>query len=92
VSLPQPQQPPVTNEVLAYQIGQVQDTLRQVLTELKGAASKEDVAAVRAENVANGVRIRVLEDDRTRVYTILSAGSLLGLGGLAALIRWAMMQ
>lgn len=39
---PQPQQQPVTNEVLAYQIGQVQETVRQVLTELKGAASKEE--------------------------------------------------
>lgn len=88
----QPPQQPVTNEVLAYQIGQVQVGLDRVLTELKGTASKEDVAAARAENAANGARIRVLEDERTRVYAILSVASLLGLGGLAALFRWAMLQ
>lgn len=41
---------------------------------------------------AISARVRVLEDDRTRAYTILSLGGLLGLGGIGMLLRWAMTQ
>lgn len=80
MSLPQPQQP-VTNEVLAYQIHQVQETLRQVLARLDVAASKSDVDKIE-------VRVRVLEDDRVAARAVLAIFGLLGVGGVGALLKW----
>lgn len=79
--LQQTSSPPVTNEVLAYQIGQVQETLRQVLVELRAAATKEEVAEIRAN-------VRVLQDDRVAARTILGVGSVLGAGGVAAIFKY----
>lgn len=83
MGLPQPHQQPVTLEVLAFKITIVQEGLDRVLTRLDGTASKDDVTDLK-------VRVRVLEDDRTRAWAVIGVVGFLGVGCLGALVKWMM--
>lgn len=67
----QPQQQPVTLEVLAYQLKHLQEGLDRLLLRMD----------------ATEARVRVLEDDRLAARTVLGVGSLLGVGGLGVLVK-----
>ncbi len=75
----------VTLEVLDTRLDHLQDMLREVLEQLKSAASKTELEDLRAQVRALETRVKHLEDDRTAARAILAILSLLGVGGVAAI-------
>lgn len=78
----------VTLEVLDTRLDHLQDMLKQVLEQLRGAASKTDLEELRAQIRALETRLKPLEEDRTAARAILAILSLLGMGGVGVILKW----
>lgn len=74
------QQHAPNGEVLAFQIGHVRETVDRIEKKLDAAATKEEVAELRAT-------VKILWDERTAAKAVVGLVGLIGVGNLVAIAR-----
>lgn len=80
----QPKSPqPVTNEVLSLQVAHLQQGFDE-----ERARTQEERTEIRALLSEHTTRLRSVEDDRIRAWTVISVVFMFGVPGWAAILKW----